>query len=121
MIQLPHGYNAGTDIYPHVHWASLSNVGTDKVTLGIEYTWANPGEPFGNSTIIYGSDPAYAPIDALEHAVSNLPLILGVGKTKVSMIVCRIFRDVSHVDDNFSDDVGLLEITFHYEVDPRWY
>ncbi|SDX71522.1 hypothetical protein SAMN05444411_108117 [Lutibacter oricola] len=119
MVQMPHGWSEGTDIYPHIHWSAKSNVGSSKVKWGLEYTWSNVGDAFGASTIIYGSDPVatYAPISAYEHAITPLPTMSGTGKSLSSMIICRVFRDATDSEDNYGADAGLLEIDFHYQID----
>lgn len=117
--QMPHGWKEGTEIYPHVHWTAATIVGTNKVVWGLEYTWTNIGDTFGNTTIITGSDPiaVNAAVDAFEHVVTSLGTIIGTNKTLSSMLVCRIFRKSTDAADNFAADAGLLEIDFHYEVD----
>jgi len=117
--QMPHGWNEGTAIMPHIHWTAATNVGTDKVVWGLEYTWANVGELFGETTIITGSDSVaiYAPVSAYEHAITPLGAISASGKTLSSMLVCRIFRKAADGADNFGGDAGLLEIDFHYQID----
>jgi len=117
--QMPHQWKEGTEIYPHVHWTAATNVGTNKVVWGLEYTWANVGVVLGNTTIITGSDPiaTYAPVDAYEHAITSLGTITGTGKTLSSMLICRIFRKAADGTDNYAADAGLLEIDFHFQID----
>ena len=120
-VQMPHGYNEGTDIDPHVHWAPDGNGGAgDVVSWGLEYTWANIGGDFGNSVII--SANAHFPADAAlvgdRHYRTDLPDIAGAGKTISSVLVCRIFRDATgalQVDD-YGNDAFLFEFDFHFKV-----
>ncbi|MDT8414407.1 MAG: hypothetical protein RQ735_03430 [Flavobacteriaceae bacterium] len=118
-VQLPHSWKEGSPIMPHVHWTAETNVGSNKVVWGLEYTWTNVGELFGSTTIISGSDPI-APVgtvDAYEHAITALGSIDATGKTLSSMLVCRIFRQATNGTDSFSGDAGLLEIDFHFQID----
>ena len=118
-VQLPHGWKAGSTIYPHLHWTAASNVGANKVVWGMEYVWTNIGSNFGNTTIITGDTPiaAIGTIDAFEHALTPLPSIDGSEYTLSSMMLCRIYRDATNVADNYGSDAGLLQIDFHLEVD----
>ncbi|GAH65568.1 unnamed protein product [marine sediment metagenome] len=118
--QILHAYREGTTIYPHVHWAPDGNGGAgDVVSWGLEYTWANIGGDFGNTTII--SANAHTPADAAlvgdRHYLTSLPVIVGAGKTISSMLSCRIFRDAAGVlrVDDYANDAFLLEIDFHVE------
>lgn len=118
-VQMPHQWKEGSEIYPHVHWVTKSDVSSNKVVWGMEYTWANVGDVLGTTTIITGSDPlaAYAPVAAYEHAITPLGTITAAGKTLSSMLVCRIFRQATNGTDNFAADAGLLEIDFHFQID----
>jgi len=118
--QLPHAWKEGTDIEAHVHWAPAANGASaeHRARWGLEYTWANRGSTFGSSATIYGS--AVVPDEQLvqnRHYVTELGDIDGTGKTISSMLVCRLFRDATHEDDDYTGDACLLEIDFHYQID----
>jgi hypothetical protein len=38
------------------------------------------------------------------------------GKVQSSMLVCRIYRDSTSVEDSFVDFAALLEVDFHYQI-----
>ncbi|HCU06983.1 MAG TPA: hypothetical protein DIC42_05340 [Holosporales bacterium] len=118
-VQMPHQWKEGTEIYPHLHWTAATNVGTDKVVWGLEYSWTNVGSLFGNTTTITGGDPidAVGAVSAYEHAITSLGAIIATGKTLSSMLVCRIFRKAADGADNYAADAGLLEIDFHFQID----
>lgn len=118
-VQMPHSWKEGSSIMPHVHWTAETNVGSNKVVWGLEYTWTNVGGLFGTTTIITGSDPiaAVGTVDAYKHAITALGSVDATGKTLSSMLVCRIFRQATSGTDNFSGDAGLLEIDFHFQID----
>jgi hypothetical protein len=126
VVQLPHSW-ARTAITPHVHWVPATNSdgvpANQTVEWGLEYTWANIGGVFSNTSIVYGKAhlPADADVVAGKHYVTNLTAITpGVGTQDgiSSMIACRIFRNATDaVDDTYEQDAGLLEIDFHYEID----
>ncbi len=120
-VQLPHNWEQGTDIYPHVHWFVKSNGGVGQdVCWGLEYTWANVGDSFSTTNIIYG-DVNHLGEDLISdiHYITELGTLSGVGKQFSSMIICRIFRDATGTGgiDDYNADAGLLEIDFHYKID----
>jgi len=88
--QLPHSYEEGTDISPHVHWAPSTGA-TGTVIWHLEYSWGN----------IYGamSSPASVSVSQAAsgttwtHQMAVLPVLSGTGKTISSMLVCRLYRN----------------------------
>ena len=120
-VQMPHGWKVGSDIEAHVHW--LPNVAatvTDKVSWGLEYTWSNVGDTFGNTTIISGDTIAHGSTAvANSHCITELGDIDATGKTLSSMLMCRVFRDAtgSLGTDDYASLASLLEIDFHYQID----
>lgn len=113
MVQLPHSYKEGSDIYPHIHWFPTTS-GTGNVVWTLEYSWAN----------VNGTFPALNTISTVtaadginKHQIAALPTISGTGKTLSSMIVCHLYRKGTDSNDNYSADAGLLEFDFHYEID----
>lgn len=123
-VQLPHCWKEGTDISPHVHWfPKVSGASGQKVSWGLEYTWANLSDVFGNTTIIYGNQHVPTGDTILQPGKHYLtPIgdnINGSGKTLSSMLLCRVFRDAggTGATDDYTGDAGLLEIDFHHEID----
>lgn len=119
--QIPHAYKEGTDIYPHVHWVpEVDGASGEQVCWGLEYVWANIGDTFTTTTLIFG-DTQTGDTHLVEgrHYYTSLGTISGTGKTISSMLLCRIFRDATGTGgtDDYGDDAGLLEIDFHYQVD----
>jgi hypothetical protein len=69
---------------------------------------------FGNTTIITG-DATITAGTGNKHYVQNIGSpISGTGKLISSMLICRIFRDVTVAND-YPASVGLMEIDFHYK------
>lgn len=121
MVQLPRNWKQGSDIEAHVHWLPTVNgaAGQD-VCWGLEYTWANIGSVFGNTTIIYGDTNHLAEtLVADKHYITELGRIDATDKTFSSMIICRILRDATGAGgtDDYPNDAALLEIDFHYQID----
>jgi hypothetical protein len=119
--QMPHNWEEGTAIHPHVHWLGGGNGGaTDVCAWGLEYSLANIGELFPNTTLVYGNEifNADPQIIAFEHQVTELPSIDMSGVTLSSMLICRIFRDATGagLTDDYSDVAALVEVDFHYRI-----
>ena len=112
--QLPHSYEEGTDIIPHVHWAPV-DTDTGDVVWGLEYTWQNIDGTFPATTTIVIADDADG--TAYKHQVATFAAISGTGKTISSILVCRLFRDVSA--DDYNEDAAFLEVDFHFRKDSR--
>jgi hypothetical protein len=123
-IELPHSWEEGDGICPHVHWIPPDATGGDEgVTWGLEYSWANEGvingsgSPvvFGNTTIILAPDVDTFTAD--EHRVIDFAEIDGSGKLISSVVLCRLFRDVSDGDDDYGSDAILVNIDIHFKRD----
>ena len=119
--QMPHCWKESSDIHAHVHWLPTANGGAgEDVSWGLEYSWADINEVFGNTNIIYGDvTKAAETLVQNKHYLTELGVITASGKTFSSMLLCRIFRDATGAGgtDDFGDTAGLLEIDFHYEID----
>lgn len=109
--QIPHTYKQDTDITAHVHWVPTTTNSGD-VVWGLEYTWSNVNDTFGNTAILTVTDAADLIIG--KHQAVALNTITGTGKRESSMLLCRIFRDSTVAADTYPDDAALLEIDFHF-------
>ena len=120
--QLPHSYKLGTDIKPHIHWTPAAN-GTSgqKVSWGLEYTWAEYGDDYGYTTIIYANDhtPADATLTAGTHYISAFDDISSSVDSVSSILVCRLFRDASGNGgtDDLAQDAFAISFDFHFQVE----
>ena len=122
MTQIPHAYKEGTDLHSHVHWVpEVDGASGEQVCWGLEYIWANQGDTYTTTTLIYGDSQIQGDTFLVEgrHYYTDLGDIDGTGKTISSMLICRIFRDIAGAGgtDDYGDDAGLLEFDFHYQVD----
>lgn len=118
--QFPHSMKLDSVIEPHVHWTPASN-GTGTVCWGLEYTWIGTTGVFPNTNILYSNTPIPNEDNLIggRHYMTDFDGVTGTGMGISSMIVCRLFRDAeaNGLPDSYDDDVGLLEIDFHYEID----
>ena len=113
VAQIPHSYKEGTDIECHVHWSPTSDA-AGGVRWILEYSWANKDSTFP-STATMGATGNTASQN--KHIYTDIGEISGTGKTISSMLVGKLIRNVSHTDDDYGADAGLLEIDFHYRKD----
>ena len=120
--QMPHSWDGGI-LHPHVHWTPKTNAdGTpaaQKVSWGLEYSWAGIGGDFANTAIVYGNahQPTDANVVAGRHYLTEMDDITPTAGQKgiSSMLVCRLFRNATSVaDDTYEHDAGLMEFDFHY-------
>jgi len=117
--QLPHAYHEGSEIQPHLHFL-LPNVPTagQRVRFGLEYSYSNVDEQYSATTIIY----AERTFDGTETIKTQYiagfdPDILDPNMKISAMFSCRLFRDATHVNDTYPNDVIVLEFDFHYQSD----
>lgn len=122
-IQIPHGYKVGSTLYPHVHWTTASGTpsGTN-VVWGLEYTAIAIAGSFPNTTSIVSNSIIGligTPTGTGQHIITPLPTIPGTNLGISSIIICRLYREVSNPNDTFANEVGLLGFDVHYEKDTQ--
>lgn len=119
-MQMPHNW-ARTAIHLHLHWIPYAAGSSQTVRWGLEYTWADVGSVFGNTTIIYVSTNEQGDTSLVQnkHYLSEFASISpSTSQDDVSSIMIgRLFRNSSNAADTFTNKAGLLYIDAHYEVD----
>jgi hypothetical protein len=113
--QIPHNYLEGSDIIPHVHWSPETD---DSATARwcLEYEWRNIGGTYSSTTTVCADQAIDT--EASDHIVTGLSSgIDGTGMTISSELICRLYRNSSHANDNFDDKALLIEVDFHYQID----
>ena len=116
-----HDYAVGTVIYPHVHW-SPNTTSTGVVRWGFEYTIAQghqqgAGSTFGATTTVY-VEQTVSVSSQYQHFVAEVSLANAIPATQAqvdAVILMRIFRDASHVNDTFPDPVFAWTADCHYQ------
>lgn len=118
-VQIPHKRKINSDIYPHIHWTTPTKLNGKKVKWGMEYTTANIGNYFKNTVFISSSDilNVISNDSAYQHLITELGTISGKNIGISNMFICRVFRDADSEKDTYEEEVGLLQIDFHYEID----
>jgi hypothetical protein len=120
-VQLPHKYKVGTNLLPHVHWTTVTGTpsGTD-VVWGLEYTVVPIGGNSPTTTILTANSligSIGTPLGTGQHLITSLGSISGAGIGISTILVCRLYRAASNGSDTFANEVGLLSMDFHYEID----
>ena len=112
-MQLPHGYLAGSDLKPHIHW-SPSDDNTGDVVWGVEYTFINASAVFPDTTSLEATDTCDG---GLKHQIVNLGTIPGIGSSNdtSSMLLARVYRKGDDANDTYSGAAALLEFDIHYQ------
>ena len=109
-------------VYPHVHWSPNTN-STGTVRWGVEYKMARRADATGAAAFttpatIYFEQTVGAGGLNNWHIVTEATTGSGIPNGGVlqvdSLIVCRYFRDATHVNDTFPDPVYLLTVDIHY-------
>lgn len=125
-MQMPHAWNGGA-IKLHIHWVG-NEADTDATPIwGLEYTWKEIGEVFGDTTIVYttggnidGSGTADPDITVGKHYISEFgDLTPGTSADGLSSILIgRLFRFSGDASDTYNvagNKCGLLYIDAHYQ------
>jgi hypothetical protein len=117
-IQMPHSKKLDSAVHAHVHWTpKTAGTAGHTVKWGLEYSFANIGGTFGNSTIVYAHTPVAgsgAINVALSHCLTEFADITPPAPEGPSAILWgRLFRYSSHADDTATITVGLLGIDVH--------
>lgn len=121
-VQFPHAW-AGTAVDIHVHWIGSVSDTTAEPRFGLEYTWADIGTVFGNTTIVYANTkyPTDADVTAFKHYLTEFDAITPTSSQDgiSSVLIGRLFRDSANAGDTYnaaSNKVGVLYIDVHYEI-----
>ncbi len=122
-FHIPHTWKAGTMVYPHVHFVTTSNA-TGVVRWGFEYTLARRHDSTGQVTFgatqTISVDFTIPSNSADKHFVCEAPNLGGIPGTNLevdAMILMRIYREGSHVNDTFADSVWGITADCHIEID----
>lgn len=121
-FHMPHDL-AGNDIVMHAHVVSeFASTGT--VRWGFEYNHAGEwmtGDPaptvnqkFGASTTVYGENMKTADDQDL-HRILLAPLVTIDNLLADDIILCRFFRDATHINDTYPDPVHLMYVDIYYQ------
>lgn len=119
-FHINHDFKLGTAIYPHVHW-SPNTTSTGTVRWGVEYTAAKGHQQsnFGSSNTIY-IEQTVGSADQYGHYIAESSDGDAISSDELevdALVLMRIFRDGSHVNDTFPDDVFGFFVDLHVQID----
>lgn len=114
-VQMPHSWEEGSTIYPHIHWAP-GDGSTGNVVWYLDYTWANIDGTF-TTPVTVSSGAVAAGGEAFKHNMTMIPTggIPGTNKTISSVLTCRLYRDHGD-DDTYNNDAFAVSIDIHYKL-----
>lgn len=123
-FQIPHRWQAGTAIEPHLHVVPSANgsAGNEDVKMQISYQWVNIGEAYGtaSSDMITPAAKKFtvSATGGNKHTLWDFDAITASGKT-LSGDLAFIVRRLSKTDatDNYTGDIWLRYIDLHVEID----
>ena len=120
-FHIKHDYAVGSKVYIHVHW-SPNTTSTGTVRWGIEYT-AQKGHDqgaFPASTTVY-LEETLSSNKQYQHFITEMTdaQAFSTNLETDALILCRVFRDGSHANDDFPDAVFGLTADIHYQVDKQ--
>ncbi|MCP5006179.1 MAG: hypothetical protein GY941_19895 [Planctomycetes bacterium] len=112
-----HDIKQGSLFYPHVHWTP-SDDSAGVVRWGMEYTLAlgHNQEAFPVSETIY-VEQAAAEVDRMHQIAEYAPGIDFAALEPDILLVMRVFRDGTHVNDTYPNAVFGLCADIHYLAD----
>lgn len=121
-FRMNHDYALNTKVFPRLHWGSNENK-SGTVRWGIEYTVAKghgqgSDSQFPISSIIYLEQNLSA-TDIDKHLITEVTeaqAILSTNLEPDSLILMRIFRDATHINDTYPDYCFLFRVDLHYQV-----
>lgn len=117
ILQLPHDYKAGTNVVPHIHWESTTNVdNTNVVVWKMDWCWRNNGEAepgtWNNATINTNCN-----VNSFTLQVAEFPELSGANKLESSFIKVKLTRLGGDAADSYGADALLTEFDIHYKKD----
>jgi hypothetical protein len=117
-VQMPHAWKVGSSIYPHVHFSPIAaNAGAVTVSLTFECYDATISGTFPAGVTTYQVTDSWTGDAQWAHRLAgNVTAYTMAGMGISAVQKCRLFRD-NTVTGNYADEIALLYIDWHYEVD----
>jgi len=112
IVQMPHKWKEGSDIFPHVHYRRTS---AGKPTFKITYSWFNIGSEVSapGTTLNLDTEIITYTSGNIHQINRSASPISGSGKTISSILLIKLFRD----DNTVTGDVLTYQFDIHYEID----
>ena len=118
-VQFSHSRKSGSDIEFHIHYilrAAGAGAGVENIKWDFTYSWADINDAMPAETTVSKTIDVQDKSADTHYLGEIVGTIDGSDITGVSsMLICSLTRDVS-VADNYSDDVLVMELDFHFQV-----
>ena len=120
-VQLPHAWNAGSEISPHVHFSPWIT-GTASVQAArfiLEYYWANINDTFPANSSSFAMEYTWTGSSQWKHLLAEhtgTVELVDVAKNMSSIMKARLYRD-NTIANNLQGKVTFLYFDIHYQVD----
>jgi hypothetical protein len=118
--QLPHAWNEGTSIVPHIHWQKTSSA-VGNVLWRFEYKWAPINEvmdanftPVDSDEVVDGTQDTNT---ANKHLITSFGELDCTGRQISDMLIIRVSRIGGDDLDTYDADARFLEFDIHYRID----
>lgn len=120
-MQMPHSMNVGTELSVHLHYMPITSEGTPgNVVWEFSYSSADIGGVFGGSETLVTSSPLSVSGTAFTHQLGQIGTISGTVFSLVSgMLLCRLCRKTSDVNDTHPASISLLDFDIHLKHDTK--
>lgn len=114
-FQLGHDVKVGSGLIPYINWSTLDN-NIGNVRWGLEYVIATRATGVFSSTLTayftQSASGASSTNQFIEHPTLTIPAV-----SQDALIIGRVFRDATHIDDTYTGDAILLGTGMHYLTD----
>ena len=119
---MPHAWQEGSAITPHVHWTKTTTSSTGNVNWIMTYEIVNNGDvtPFTYATTLSVSSPVAGTPDSDtsgETLISSFGSIDMTGYELSCLLFWKISRDPADAADTYEQDARLIEFDIHYQID----
>jgi hypothetical protein len=122
VAQLPHGWQRGTAVRPHIHWCPVSTE-SGTVLWQLRYALGDIGEVLGQGNPlgaycdwITGTRAVGSGNIADTHVLTTFGDITLTSLGESGMILWELRRKASDNADNYGGSARLLELDFHYQT-----
>lgn len=112
IVQLPHKWKEGSNIYPHVHYKHTTSAGTP--TFRLRYKWyENGGSTANQSFKYYTMNLTTGTTNNTAQMSYGSTFISGSGKTVSSILICQLYL----VSTTGAAPVYAYQMDIHIEID----
>lgn len=112
MVQFTHGYEQGSNVEPHIHWAPVTT-NTGNVKWQLDYYWLNVNEAASGSPTSITTEQAASGVAWTQQIIGFVPLVVGTGKLISSLFMFKLTRIAATVP-SYTGQPVLLSFDIHY-------